>query len=141
LNSDDAVAVADRGEAYRAMGQWEAAANDFRRAIELDPQMARAYQSAAWLMATCPDQRYRNPKLAVQAAEKAVAIQGDEDYIYLDTLAAAYANDGQFGRAQSTVRQAIALTPPDYAGRLKMRLDMYRQKKPFRQTLRPSKSQ
>ncbi len=140
LNSEDAVAVADRGEAYRAMGQWEAAANDFRRAIELDPQMSRAYQSAAWLMATCPDERYRNPKLAVQAAEKAVTIQGD-DYIYLDTLAAAYASDGQFGRAESTVRQAIALTPPDYAGRLKMRLDMYRQKKPFRQTLRTSKSQ
>jgi tetratricopeptide (TPR) repeat protein len=140
LKPQNAVAIADRGEAYRAMGQWEAAANDFRRAIELDPHLARAYQSAAWLMATCPDERYRNPKLAVQAAEKAVAIQGD-DYIYLDTLAAAYANDGQFTRAESTVSQAIALTPAEYSGRLKMRREMYRQRKPFRQILRSTTSQ
>ncbi len=140
LSPDDAVALADRGEAYRSMGQWEAAANDFRTAIELDPQMARAYQSAAWLMATCPDKRYRNPELAVKAAETAVELQGDDDYIYLDTLAAAYANDGQFDKARSTVRRAIALTPSDYAGRLEMRLNLYRQQKAYRQTLGPPKA-
>ena len=84
--------ITNRGDAYRSLGQWEQAANDFRQAVNLDNHFGRAFQSVAWLMATCPDEQYRHPDLAVRAAQKAIELDGDEDYIYLDTLAAAFAN-------------------------------------------------
>jgi tetratricopeptide (TPR) repeat protein len=126
---------ANRGDAFRALGQWESAAADFRQAIQIDSKFGRAYQSASWLMATCPDQRYRNADLAVRAAERAIQLDGSQDYIYLDTLAAAYANDGQFPKAQNTIRQAIQLAPKENVGPLKHRLDLYLAQRPFRQTM------
>ncbi len=123
------------GEACRSMGRWEQAANDFRQAVTLDNQFGRAFQSAAWLMATCPDEQYRHADLALRAARKAIELDGDQDYIYLDTLAAALANAGQFDAAQEVVRQAIRLAPPVNAGPLRQRLDLYRRGQPFRQSL------
>lgn len=126
-----------RGEAHRSLGQWGEAATDFRRAIVLDARCGHALQSAAWLMATCPDPQYRNKELAIRAAEKAIEMDGDDDYIYLDTLAAAQANDGRFEDAQRTVRRAIRLAPPENASPLQQRYALYRSGKPFRQAVEP----
>jgi tetratricopeptide (TPR) repeat protein len=122
-----------RGEAFRSLGRWAEAATDFRHAVNLDARFGRALQSAAWLMATCPDAKYRHPELAVRAARKAIEIDGEDDYIYLDTLAAALANQGQFEDAQRTVRRAIRLAPPENAVPLQQRFALYRSSKPFRQ--------
>jgi tetratricopeptide (TPR) repeat protein len=127
--------VTNRGDAFRSLGQWERAANDFRRAIDLDSQFGRAFQSSAWLMATCPDAAFRHPELAVQAAQKAIELDGSQDYIYLDTLAAAWANSGQFDKAQDVLRRAVQLAPAENAASLKHRLELYRNGKPFRQTV------
>ncbi len=127
--------ITNRGDAYRSLGQWELAANDFRQAIVLDSQFGRALQSSAWLMATCPDAAFRHPELAVRAAQKAIELDGSQDYIYLDTLAAAWANSGQFDKAQDVVRRAVQLAPTENAAPLKHRLELYRSGKPFRQTV------
>jgi len=138
LDPENAEAHANRGDAHRSLGNWELAANDFRQAIELNINLGRAYQSAAWLMATCPDARYRNPPLAVRAAEKAIALDGNQDYIYLDTLAAAYASSGQFDRAQETIRRAIQRAPAENVAPLKRRLNLYAAQKPFHQEHAPA---
>jgi tetratricopeptide (TPR) repeat protein len=127
--------ITNRGDAFRSLGQWERAADDFRQAVNVDSRFGRAFQSAAWLMSTCPDEQYRQPDLALRAARKAVELDGDQDYIYLDTLAAAFANSGQFDKAQEVIRRAIQLAPAENAGPLKHRLDLYRSGKPFRQTV------
>lgn len=134
LDPDNPEYLANRGEAMRSVGQWEQAAADFGRAIKLAPQYGRAYQSVAWLMATCPDQAYRNAELAVRAARKSIELDGDQDYIVLDTLAAAYANNGEFDKAQNALRRAIELAPPDNAAPLRERLELYRAGRPFRQS-------
>ena len=126
-------AYTNRGDAYQSLGMWESAASDFRRATDLDPQSARAYQSAAWLMATCPDARYRNTRLAVQAANRAVSLLPQKDHRYLDTLAAAQANAGQFDEAKTTLAEAIALAPAAEHDGLKKRLALYNAQQPYRQ--------
>ena len=126
---------ANRGDAYRSIGQWENAANDFRKAIKLDNSFGRAYQGVAWLMATCPDPVFRNQELAVKAAQKAIELDGDSDYIYLDTLAAALANNGKFAEAETTMRRAIQGAPPENAAPLKARLKLYTGRRPFRQMI------
>ena len=133
----------DRGDAYRSLGRWQQAAEDYRQAVALDPRHGRAYQSAAWIMATCPLDRYRNADLAVQAAEKALELDGRDDPRYLDTAAAAYANAGQFEKACQTLTEAIrhipardAAAPPASAGQaeaLRQRLERYRRQQPYRE--------
>jgi tetratricopeptide (TPR) repeat protein len=131
LDTEHALARAVHGEASVRLHKWEEAANDFQTAIKLDNQCAAAYLGAAWLMATCPDNRYRNAPLAVQAAEKALKLGGENPHA-LDVLAAAQANAGQYEEAQQTIARALELAPQDQASDLTRRHDLYVSGKPFR---------
>ena len=133
LNADSAEALINRGDAYLALRQWREAATDYRQAIASDAGSGRAYQSAAWLMATCPDDGYRNDQLALQAAEKAIELDGRTDFKCLDTLAAAYANAGEFDRAKQTIAEAIKIAPKDHADLMRRRLELYQQNQPYRE--------
>jgi tetratricopeptide (TPR) repeat protein len=135
LDPENSDRLTNRGDCYRSLGDWDRAASDFRQAIELDGQFGRAFQSAAWLMATCPVEEFRNPELAVRAAQKAIELDGDEDYIYLDTLAAAWANVGQFEKARDVMRRAIVLAPAENRTPLEKRLALFKSGKPFRQAV------
>ncbi|MBW3598190.1 MAG: tetratricopeptide repeat protein [Planctomycetes bacterium] len=133
LKPDRALAHLNRGEACLALGLWDQAARDYRQAITLDGSLGRAYQGAAWLMAACPDQRYRYPDRAVNAAQKAIELAGDEaDYRYLDTLAAAQAAAGDFAKAQETIAAAIEQAPEDKVDDLTQRQTLYQQNQPYR---------
>ena len=81
---------------------------------------------------TCPEREFRNEQLALEAAEKAVAIDGDGDYRYMETLAAAQAAAGKFDDAAKTQRRALDLAPPEAAARNQERLDLYRRKEAYR---------
>ena len=131
----NAAAHANRGDAHRCLQHWEECAKDFRKAIELNPSSPRGYQGAAWLMVTCPDDRIRNAKLGLQAATKATELASEEDYQILDTLAAAYANAGQFEDAVATISKAIAVAPQTVTPVLTQRLELYSAETPYRETL------
>jgi tetratricopeptide (TPR) repeat protein len=128
-------AYANRADAHHSLGQWEEAAKDYRQAIKLDPKLGRAFQGAAWLMATCPVERIRNADLAIEAAQRAIAL-GDEGHECLDTLAAAYANAGQFDQAKTTLAKAMKAASEADAKRMQPRLALYEAKTPYRQTER-----
>jgi tetratricopeptide (TPR) repeat protein len=128
---NSAVAYADRGDVHAHLQNWQKAAQDFKVAIKLDKSLGRAYQSAAWLMATCPDETIRNPQLAVRVAQKAIQLDGDEDYRYVDTLAAAYAGTNEFKKAQETVAKAIKLAPNDRQTELLQRETLYQAGRSF----------
>ena len=89
---------------------------------------------AAWHLATSPDLAVRNGTNAVAFAEKAVTVTNRKKPNYLGTLAAAYAEVGQFEKAVSTQQEAIALLQTeaeknDYGSRLKL----YEAKVPYHQ--------
>jgi tetratricopeptide (TPR) repeat protein len=135
LAPDTAAAYSNRGDTYCSLQEWEKAAADYRQAIELDPDSARGYQGAAWLMATCPEERFRNVKLGLQAATKAVELTGEQDYEILDTLAAAYASAGRFEDAVNSMSKAIKLAPPAASAVLAQRLELYNTETPYREPL------
>ncbi len=134
LDQKSAGALINRGDTYRQLGQYEKAAADYRAAVKIDDQYGRAYRAAAWLMATCPNDKLRNSDLAVRAAEKAIELDGASDYLYLDTLAAAYANAGNYSEAVQTLEQAIGTAPEDAKLPLEQRLSLYQSGKPYRLT-------
>jgi tetratricopeptide (TPR) repeat protein len=83
----------------------------FRRAAQLRPDWPAAVSSLAWLLATSPSADLRAPAEAIVMAERAVALTDKSDAGMLDVLAAAYASDGQFTRAQAAADLALALKP------------------------------
>lgn len=136
IQADYAPAYCERAEIEMSLGQWQAAAEDFRTAARTDNQLGRAFRGVAWLMATCPELKFRNGKLALEAAEKAIAIDGEGDYRTLDVYAAALANVGKFDDAQATVQKAIQLAPQELQPPLQARLRLYANGQPFREPVR-----
>jgi tetratricopeptide (TPR) repeat protein len=134
LAPNDAFIRAGRGSLYQRLGRWGDAALDLREAAKLDGNSDAVLQMAAWLMATCPDNRYRQTDLAVQAAERALELGDGDDSRYLDTLAAAYANANRFDDAVRTAQAALdCARNADDRKQIQQRVELYRQKRPFRQ--------
>jgi tetratricopeptide (TPR) repeat protein len=71
LDKKDANTWFNRGIAYRRLGQWDKAVADDSRVIKLNPKDAWAHNTLAWLLATCPDAKLRDPQQAVKLASKA----------------------------------------------------------------------
>jgi len=92
-----------------------------------------ALDQLAWLLATCEEDAIRDGTAAVDFAEKAVAFTSRTYAPYLTTLAAAYAETGQFEKAAATQKEAINLMKVEkekdyYAARLRI----YASGRPYR---------
>jgi tetratricopeptide (TPR) repeat protein len=132
LDPENADALVSRAEIYMASRDWGRAASDYRDAIQLDDRLGRAYQGAAWIMATCPDERYRNDELALSAAQKALELDGDKDPRYIETLAAAYANSGQYDSAAAILQGHLDKMPQQYVAGAQARIQLYKSQRPYR---------
>ncbi|CAB1061458.1 hypothetical protein D1BOALGB6SA_6231 [Olavius sp. associated proteobacterium Delta 1] len=100
-----AEALHNRGFAWVRKGNLSQALNDLSQAIEINPVLVDAYNIKAWILATSSQTDYRNGKEAVVLAQQAVEINAGIDS--LDTLAAAYAANGQFDEAISTQKRVV----------------------------------
>jgi serine/threonine protein kinase len=88
----------------------------------------------AWLLATSPDAQLRDGSNAVVFAGQAVAATHRQNPEYLATLAAAYAESGQFDKAIAVQNEAITLTTDVYRKTaLKVHLKLYQSGRPCRE--------
>ena len=121
--------------AYEALGNSAEALAHWRRAYVIDPSRASAVLGSAWLLATAPDASLRNGAAAVADAESARDLSTVNDPGVLDTLAAAYAEDGQFTRAASTAAQAlefaVAKGDKSLSNQIRARLQLYKTRKAY----------
>jgi tetratricopeptide (TPR) repeat protein len=80
----DGTALRARAEVHAAMGEWAKAIADYEKAIAVDRpwpgpiDKAMPYDGLAWLLATCPDARFRDPARAVVLARKAIELISPE---------------------------------------------------------------
>jgi len=95
--------------AYALQGHVGPAIREFEEAVRLDPTYARHMSKVARVLATSPDERFRNGPAAVELATRACRITGNRDAEFLDTLAAAYAEAGSFNEAVATAQGALAV--------------------------------
>src|SRR5438876_2763135 len=119
------------------LGKYAEALKEFNYLISLHPRpvtLARALSDRAWFQATCPDPTFRNGKQAVKDAKAACSIMQWKDEDMIDTLAAAYAETGDFASATRYAAQALAvkgITPLD-AKRIQQHLTLFQQNRPIR---------
>jgi Flp pilus assembly protein TadD len=132
LSPKSVDALSHRALAHVAKKDYEKAKQDFLQATQLDSRSPAIYNELAWLCATCPDAKVRDGKKAVESATKAVELSGKKDPEFFDTLAASYAEVGNFDEAVKTSTKAIELAPPKDKAEYQARQELYKAKKPFR---------
>jgi Tfp pilus assembly protein PilF len=150
INDFDAALLADpkytfaycnRATCYTAKKDYARAVKDYDEALRLLPDLPNANNDLAWLRATCPDPKFRDGKVAVEKATKACELTNWRDGVILDTLAAAFAEAGQFDEAVKWQKKALEdkrlekLIGPEMQARIKL----YSEKKPYRQSDKPAK--
>lgn len=106
------------GMLYVQTGRSKLGLEHLRRAAQLVPDRPEPLEALARVLATNPDPGVRNSAEAVRLAEQAIRMAGRPEPRLLDTLAAAYAADGNFERAVETARRAADLAQRGGAGRL-----------------------
>lgn len=97
-----ALVLAKKGRTREALSHWQ-------KALEIQPDKISSQVSLARVLATCPDDSIRDGVRAVNLAEQALRLSGGRSPTVLQTLAAAYAETGQFTRAIQTAQRALEL--------------------------------
>jgi tetratricopeptide (TPR) repeat protein len=117
--------------------EFDKALTGFDESLNLDPEYAPSCNSKAWLLATCPEEKYRDGLEAIRLAKKACARTQDKVASYLDTLAAAYAEAGEFEQAVQTQMRALQIAAPQERAEFAARLKLFRENKKYRETPAP----
>ena len=120
-----------RGHVYAEAGFYEQAINDYRGALDADPESIEAYRSLAWVLATCPQRSLRSPQTAIEAAWRARRLLGGEDFLTLDASAAAHASAGEFDEAVRLQQRAVVIADPTAAAEAQQRLRLYQRGKAY----------
>jgi tetratricopeptide (TPR) repeat protein len=131
LDPKHAAAYYNRGNAWQAKGGYPAALKDYAEAIQLDPKNADAYNNRSRLLSTTPNARIRDGKQAVEDARTACKLTEWNDPVLFDTLAAAYAEAGDFLKAVEWQTKAVEMAPEKAKDECGSRLELYRSKKPY----------
>ena len=133
LKPDDAGAHNNLGNALLQQGKAEEAMAEFQQALQLKPDDPSIQNNLALLLATSSKASLRNGVKAVELAHQANVLTGGKNPVVLETMAAAFAEEGRFSEAAETVQQALSLAGEQsaLAGRLQSELNLYQAGSPF----------
>ena len=124
------------GNALFLEGHTAAALAQWRQVLQAEPDLLPVLNQAAWVMATSREETVRNGAEAVRLAEHAVRVSGGRQARILLTLAASYAEAGQYPKAVETARQAQELATQQNDRQLADgatgMITLYQSKTPFR---------
>jgi tetratricopeptide (TPR) repeat protein len=125
------------GVFYYKNGKVNKAAEEWSIAAALDPDYPDALNNLAWVLATNKDAQKRDGRKAIILAQKACRLTDYKDAAKLDTLAAAYAEVGEFDKAVAAIQEGIQIAQSserkELANEMVERLKLYREGKTFHQ--------
>lgn len=81
----------------------------YEKALQIAPHTVLPLNNLAWIRATSPDPFQRDGAKALEMAKEANQLSGGQDPVFVRTLAAAYAENGQFTEAIETAQRALPL--------------------------------
>ena len=126
INPNFAEAHYKLGMRYSTKDRVEEAIFHFRQAITINPKYVNAYNNLAWIYATSPHATFRDAPQAVSLATKACELTNYQNANLLDTLAAAYAEAGNFKKAIAYQSSALDVSKEEEKPALLKRLELYK---------------
>lgn len=122
------------GMARIRQGQPQLAIKHYRQALQKRPGWTELANNLAWMLATHASPQVRNPREAIKIAQAFCQSDPDNPSL-LDTLAAAWAADGNFDKAievaENAVRFARQQRKTKLAASIQARLETYQQGQAF----------
>lgn len=134
-DGDNFVALQGRADAYLAQGKHEDAFKDYEAALKLEPNSTTILNNLAWMLATSPDDKLRDGKRSVELATKACELTEFKQAHILSTLAAGYAEQGDWDKAIEWSTKAVDGGDPRLKPQLEKELKSYHDKKPWRELI------
>jgi tetratricopeptide (TPR) repeat protein len=133
LDDENFMALRGRGDAYLGLGDHAAAIEDFAAAYEVNGEDSSLLNNYAWVLATSPDDNVRNGARAIELATKACELTDYDAAHILSTLAAAYAESGDFATARKWSQEAVDKEDEENDPQLRAELASYKEEKPWRE--------
>jgi tetratricopeptide (TPR) repeat protein len=122
-----------RGDAYLSIGKQAEALSNYEEALKLEPEDTGILNNLAWVLCTSPDDKLRDGKRAIELAKKACDLTENKQAHILSTMAAAYAETGDWENAIKWSKMAVEAGAPDVKAELEKELKSYEDKKPTRE--------
>jgi len=137
IEADDEHFASRRGrsDAQISIGNHEEALADLEVALTLKPDDTGVLNNLAWLLATSPDDELRDGARAIELATKACEATEWRQAHIISTLAAGYAEQGDFDNAKKYSRKAVETGGVDeeITQQLEGELESYEKGKPWRE--------
>jgi tetratricopeptide (TPR) repeat protein len=124
-----------RADLYLSVGKHAEAAKDYEIAYVSQPEETGLLNNFAWLLATSPDDTVRNGRRAIKLATKACELTNHKAPHILSTLAAAYAEAGDFEEAQNWSKKSVELATEENRDQLRKELVSYESSHAWREKL------
>jgi protein O-mannosyl-transferase len=133
-HNDLGVLLVQNGDVRAGIEQWQIS-------LQLNPDDGNALNNLAWVLATYPEDTIRNGRRAVELAAKAITLPGGNVAIVVRTLAAAYAEAGDFSKAIETGERALDLATAQnntsLPSTLRHEIELYQAHTPYRESPPP----
>ena len=127
------LAKYSRADTFLNVGKHKEAVADYEAALEINQEYDNLLNNLAWVLSTSPVDDVRDGKRAVELALKACEVSNYEKPHILSTLAAAYAESGDFKNAVKWANKAVEIGRDDIQEQLEDELKSYSKKKPWRE--------
>lgn len=136
IGPNDVVAIGLATARFR-LGQYQAAIEAVDEILRTQPQSVDALCAASWFLATCPEDRFRDGRRALELACLASRLADSDRRDCRSAMAAACAEVGRFDEAIEHGRRAVELAIPSQRPLCQSRLDAYMARQPYRDVPSP----
>jgi len=128
------------GEKYHQQQKYLDAIDHYRMALSMNPDSIPATNNLAWILATCPDDLLRNGQEALKLARSLEEYAFDHQFPWstCSTIAAAFAETGEFDAAVKWQRKSFENAPPEWKETQKDCMELYQGGQPYRETSAPN---
>ena len=136
VDPEDFRALMGRAAARYGQGEIEKALEDYSATMKAHPDEPQPFNDYAWMLATALKDSVRNGAKAVELATQACKFTDFKNAAFIDTLAAAYAEKGDWDDALKWQQEAVKLSadqPEDVRKEMEDRIPLYKEKKAYRE--------
>ena len=130
---DQWEALRGRADAHLSVGEHGRAIEDYELAVKIEPNDSGVLNNLAWVLATSPQDEVRDGQRAIDLAIHACDVTEYKAPHILSTLAASYAETGDFDKAIEWSTKAVETGPVSIKEQLQQELDSYKEEKPWRE--------